>query len=55
MTEKQRNFIFWICETVGIEYNYEDTKQDASKFIGENVEMAKLMSSSNWALSNGYF
>lgn len=41
MTEKQRDCIDWICETLGVKYYGKDTKQDAWTFINKFIDRAK--------------
>ena len=53
-TEKQLDFIADIQEFVGKPFTGM-TKEDAAKYISENIEMFKLLSMDNWALENGYF
>ena len=44
MTEKQRDCINWICETLGVKYWGKDTKEDAWKFINKFICRAKEVS-----------
>lgn len=53
-TEKQLDFIADIQEFVGEPFT-GTTKEDATKYISENIEMFKLLSMDSWALENGYF
>lgn len=41
MTEKQRNCIDWICNTLRIKYCGKDTKDDAYRFISKFIDRAK--------------
>ena len=43
MTEKQRNCIEWICNTLQIKYCGKDTKKDAAKFIGKFIDRARAI------------
>lgn len=47
MSEKQKACINWICETLGIQYDSSDTKQDAWKFINYYMDRAKEAASDN--------
>lgn len=52
MSEKQRNCIDWICETLGVKYYGGDNKQDAWKFINKFINRAKERAKENaWSLS----
>ena len=53
-TQKQLDFIADIQEFVGKSFT-GTTKEDATKYISENIEMFRLLSMDNWALENGYF
>lgn len=53
-TEKQLAFIKDIQEFVHKPFTGA-TKEEATKYISENIEMFKLLSMDNWALENGYF
>lgn len=56
MSEKQRNCIDWICETLGVKYYGGDNKQDAWIFINKFIKRAKEVSKETdfynaWSLS----
>lgn len=53
-TQKQLDFIADIQEFVEKPFT-GTTKEEATKYISENIEMFKLLSMDNWALENGYF
>ena len=52
-TERQLAFIEDIQECVNKPFT-GTTKQDASKYISENIEIYKMLNISTWALENGY-
>ena len=35
--------------------SYQRTKQEASHYISRNIDEYKLLTTSNWCLSSGYF
>lgn len=57
MTDKQRELIECMNEFCKEKFDlsYERTKEEASEYISRNIDEYKLLTTSNWALSNGYF
>ena len=57
MTDKQRELIECMNEFCQEKFDlsYERTKEEASEYISRNIDEYKLLTTSNWALSNGYF
>ena len=57
MTDKQRELIECMNEFCREKFDlsYERTKEEASEYISRNIDEYKLLTTSNWALSNGYF
>ena len=57
MTDKQRELIEAMNEFCREQFDlsYERTKEEASEYISRNIDEYKLLTTSNWALSNGYF
>lgn len=53
-TQKQLDFIANIQEFVGKPFT-GTTKEEATLYISENIEMYKLLTMDNWALENGCF
>lgn len=54
LTQKQLAFISDIQEFVDKPFT-GTTKEEATLYISENIEMYKLLTMDNWALENGYF
>ena len=52
-TQKQLAFINDIQEFVGEPFTGA-TREEATLYISENIEMYKLLTMDNWALGNGY-
>ena len=56
MTQKQREYIDFIEEFSGIKFTGNpNSNTDISNYINKNKDKAKLISTSNWCTSNGYF
>ena len=57
MTDKQRELIECMNEfcTKKFDLSYERTKEEAREYISKNIDEYKLLITSDWALSNGYF
>ena len=57
MTDKQRELIECMNEFCREKFDlsYERTKEEASEYISRNIDEYKLLTTSNWALSKGYF
>lgn len=53
-TEKQLAFIADMEEIVGEQFE-GTTKQEASEWISAHIDDYRLLTSSNYALKNGYF
>lgn len=56
MTDKQKQCIEWICDTLGVTYYGSNTKQDAWKFINKFIDRTKEVSQESnfynaWGLS----
>ena len=52
-TNKQLNFIMIIENEVGVEFE-GTTKEEASKYIKDNIALYRLFTTDTWALENGY-
>ena len=57
MTDKQRELIECMNEfcTKKFDLSYERSKEEAREYISKNIDEYKLLITSDWALSNGYF
>ena len=57
MTDKQRELIECMNEFCREKFylSYERTKEEASEYISRNINEYLLLTTSNWAVSNGYF
>ena len=55
MTTKQKEYIEFIEELSGVEFRGNpNSNKDISEYINSNKERAKLESTDNWAIINGY-
>ena len=57
ITDKQKSLIECMNEFCNEKFDlsYQRTKQEASYYISRNIDEYKLLTTSNWCLSNGYF
>lgn len=55
MTAKQKEYIEFIEELSGVKFRGNpSSNKDISEYINSNKERAKLASTDNWAIINGY-
>jgi hypothetical protein len=55
MTTKQKEYIEFIEEFSGVRFKGNpNSNKDISEYINNNKEKAKLASTDNWAIINGY-
>ena len=57
ITDKQKSLIECMNEFCNEKFDlsYQRTKQEASHYISRNIDEYKLLTTSNWYLSNRYF
>ena len=57
ITDKQKSLIECMNEFCNEKFDlsYQRTKQEASDYISRNIDEYKLLTTSNWCLSSGYF
>lgn len=55
ITQKQQDFINDMIEFGGCPVFKGTTKQEASKYIDDYIELFKLNSTPNWCYEHGYF
>ena len=57
ITDRQKRLIECMNEFCNEKFDlsYQRTKQEASNYISRNIDEYKLLTTSNWCLSNGYF